>query len=69
MKEENEKKCCVCGKLATHYHLSIIGSLHFWLCEKHYQNTSSAIGNDGEFNRMGLVYKDTREWVELKHWK
>lgn len=23
----------------------------------------------GEFNRMGLVYKDTREWVELKHWK
>jgi len=55
--------------LATHYHLSIIGSLRFWLCEKHYQNTSSAIGNDGEFNRMGLVYKDTREWVELKHWK
>jgi hypothetical protein len=65
----SKEKCCVCGKRATHYHLSIIGSLRFWLCEKHYKNTSSAIGNDGEFNRMGLVDKDTRNWINLKHWK
>jgi hypothetical protein len=69
MNEENEEKCCVCGESATRYHMSIFGQIKYWVCEKHYQKTRPAIGPDGEYNRMGLVDYDTREWVELKHWK
>ena len=64
-----KEKCCVCGKPATNRHMSIMGQIPFWVCEEHHQNTYPAIGKDGESNRMGLMEKENKKWVKLKHWK
>jgi hypothetical protein len=65
MKEDMEEVCCVCGKPATHYHLSIMGQIRFWVCEKHHKETYPALSSD----RMGLMKKGTQNWIKLKHWK
>ena len=72
---QSKEKCCVCGKQAHDYHMSIFGQIKYWVCKKHHQKTRPAIGPDGEYSRfaeiyrMGLVDCDTREWVDIKHWK
>lgn len=65
--------CCVCGKRATYKHMSIIGQIPFFVCKKHYKETSPAFGFDenvkSEYNplgrKMGLFDKN-RKWVNLK---
>jgi len=69
--------CCVCGKKATHIHMSFMGQIPFHVCDLHYKTTSMCWGWDSSqsqsilngqpilCNRMGLRDKDG-EWVDLK---
>ena len=69
--------CCVCGKKATHIHMSFIGQIPFHVCKLHYETTGMVLGDDFQesqpilngqpiqCNRMGL--KDKNGWVDLKY--
>lgn len=55
-----QNRCCVCGEIATHKHISVMGFRIYRLCENHYTNTSPAYGycQRVQFNRMGLIDSD-----------
>lgn len=65
--KNHPNKCCICGLPATNHHMSMMGQIPFFVCEKHYKETFSAVGYDKKIgmNRMGLMYVDTNEWAEL----
>jgi len=55
-----QNRCCVCGEIATHKHISVMGFRIYRLCENHYKNTSPSYGycQRVQFNRMGLIDSD-----------
>lgn len=63
----SDKKCCACGEVAHKRYMSIIGQIPYYVCEKHYQETSPAMGFDFKLQhqRIGLMYNGTDKWVDL----
>ena len=70
MAKQNQKICCICGKVATNYHKSIMGQIIFDVCEKHYLTTRPGIGfcNKLKSSRMGLLDRKG-SFVDLKYWE
>lgn len=68
------RRCCVCSKIARYKHMSIIGQIPFYVCKKHYKETSPAFGFDenvkDELNpsgrKMGLL-DNNGNWVKLEY--
>ena len=63
--KDGYQRCVVCGTSATHKHISIMGSIPFYVCKGHYMNTSSAFGS----GRMGLTDSKTCEWINMPYFK
>ena len=58
------KRCCVCGKKANSRHMSLMGSIPYYVCDYHHENTSPFMG----YGEMGLLDKKG-DPIELTHYK